>query len=45
MNTTVLNNHWFAALTTWLRKPAHTKAPAVKPANEQKPRVRIAGLR
>lgn len=44
MNTAVLNINWFSALAAWLRKPAHSKA-AAKSASEEKPRVRIAGLR
>ncbi|HEY1991561.1 MAG TPA: hypothetical protein VGH71_03800 [Gammaproteobacteria bacterium] len=43
MNTAVLHSNWFSALAARLRKPARPKA--AKPADEEKPRVRIAGLR
>lgn len=46
MSTAVLNIQcWFESLVMWLRKPARPKAIAAKPATEEKPRVRIAGLR
>jgi hypothetical protein len=44
MNTAVFNTPWFT-LIIWLRKPVRPKAAAAaKPASEEKPRVRIAGL-
>ncbi|HSN18098.1 MAG TPA: hypothetical protein VLV87_07795 [Gammaproteobacteria bacterium] len=45
MNTAVMKLHWFAAVSTWLRGAAQPKARDAKPATEEKPRVRIAGLR
>ena len=45
MNTAVMKLHWFAALSTWLRGRATSKAKDAKSASEEKPRVRIAGLR
>jgi hypothetical protein len=45
MNATVMNVQcWFESLVAWLRQPAKPKA-AAKAVSEEKPRVRIAGLR
>ncbi|HEY3858505.1 MAG TPA: hypothetical protein VGM47_02705 [Gammaproteobacteria bacterium] len=48
MNTAVLNiNCWLESFAAWLRKPVRSKAVATttKSMKEEKPRVRIAGLR
>ena len=46
MNTAVMKVEcWFESLIARLHKPARPKVVVAKPATEEKPRVRIAGLR